>query len=294
MDNIKVTARAKVNLSLEVKGKRDDGYHILSMVMQTIDLSDILQIRKNSSKNIVISSASKIIPCDERNIAFKAAKKFLEEIKSEQGYDIFIEKNIPVEAGMGGGSADAAGVLLGLNKMNKDALSIVKLMEIGLELGADVPFCIVGGTKLADGIGEKFTELKALDMKLLIVKPETSISTAQAFQSLNLESLKENTDNQKLVRAINDADYEKIYKYMNNDLYESSLKFAPEMRPIMEVLTDKFGAEKAMMTGSGSTVFAIFKEDDVLQRAYEYFSKKYRDVYISKTAKEAVEIELIR
>ncbi|MGB5822962.1 MAG: 4-(cytidine 5'-diphospho)-2-C-methyl-D-erythritol kinase [Proteocatella sp.] len=294
MDNINVIARAKVNLSLEVKGKRDDGYHLLSMVMQTIELNDRLKIAKNSNKNIVISSDSKTIPCDDRNIAFKAAKKFLEAIESDQGYDIFIEKNIPVEAGMGGGSADAAGVLVGLNKMNGDVISIEKLMEIGLELGADVPFCIVGGTKLAEGIGEEFTELKDVELKLLIVKPNTSISTAQAFRKLRIDKLKRNPNNRKLIRAINDSDRKKIYEHMDNALYDASLEFAPEMNLIIEKLVNEFQSKKAMMTGTGSTIFAIFEDDSSLQRAYEYFSKKYKDVYITTTAKEAIEVEVVK
>ncbi len=294
MDNINVIARAKVNLSLEVKGKRDDGYHLLSMVMQTIDLSDRLKITKNSNKNILVSSDSQKIPCDESNIAYKAASKFLETIGSNQGYDIFIEKNIPIEAGMGGGSADAAGVLVGLNKMNQDVLSVEKLMEIGLELGADVPFCIVGGTKLAEGIGEEFTNLKDIDLNILIVKPNTSISTAQAFRKLKIDKLKRNPNNRKLIRAINDRDRKRIYEHMDNALYDASLEFAPEMNQIIENLINEFGAKKAMMTGTGSTVFAIFEDDHALQSAYDYFSKKYKDVYITKTAKEAIEVEVVK
>lgn len=294
MDNISIIARAKVNLSLEVKGKRDDGYHLLSMVMQSIDLNDRLKITKNSNKNIVISSDSKAIPCDERNIAYKAAEKFLEAMKSDQGYDIFIEKNIPTEAGMGGGSADAAGVLVGLNKMNGDMFSVETLMQMGLELGADVPFCIVGGTKLAEGIGEEFTNLKDVDMKILIVKPDTSISTSQAFRKLKLDKLRRNPNNRKLIKAINEMDRKRIYEHMDNALYDASLELAPEMNQIIEKLTNEFQSKKAMMTGSGSTVFAIFEDDDGLQKAYDYFSEKYKDVYITKTAKEAIEVELVK
>lgn len=292
MDRINVIARAKVNLSLEVKGKRDDGYHLLSMVMQSIELHDTISIEKNTCKNIIITSNSNNIPCDERNIAYKAANLFNKELGLDTGYNIFIQKNIPSEAGMGGGSADASGVLLALNKFNDDIFPIKKLMEMGLELGADVPFCIVGGTKLAEGIGEEFTELKNVDMKLLIVKPKSSISTAQAFKKLKLDNITNNPDTNKLVEAINKDDKESIYKYMNNALYDSSLEFAPEMDDIIRIMNE-FGSRRAMMTGSGSTVFGIFEDDETLKKAYEYFSNIYKDVYITKTTNEAITLEIM-
>lgn len=292
MDRINVVARAKVNLSLEVKGKRDDGYHLLSMVMQSIELHDTISIEKNTNKNIIITSNSNNIPCDERNIAYKAVSLFNRTLSLDTGYNIFIQKNIPSEAGMGGGSADAAGVLLALNKFNDDIFPIKKLMEIGLELGADVPFCIVGGTKLAEGIGEEFTELKDVEMKLLIVKPKSSISTAQAFKKLKLDNITNNPDTNKLVEAINKGDKESIYKYMNNALYDSSLEFAPEMDDIIRIMNE-FGSRRAMMTGSGSTVFGIFEDDETLKKAYEYFSNIYKDVYITKTTNEAITLEIM-
>lgn len=292
MDRINVVARAKVNLSLEVKGKRDDGYHLLSMVMQSIELHDTISIEKNTNKNIIITSNSNNIPCDERNIAYKAVSLFNRALSLDTGYNIFIQKNIPSEAGMGGGSADAAGVLLALNKFNDDIFPIKKLMEIGLELGADVPFCIVGGTKLAEGIGEEFTELKDVEMKLLIVKPKSSISTAQAFKKLKLDNITNNPDTNKLVEAINKGDKESIYKYMNNALYDSSLEFAPEMDDIIRIMNE-FGSRRAMMTGSGSTVFGIFEDDETLKKAYEYFSNIYKDVYITKTTNEAITLEIM-
>lgn len=292
MDRINVVARAKVNLSLEVKGKRDDGYHLLSMVMQSIELHDTISIEKNTNKNIIITSNSNNIPCDERNIAYKAVSLFNRTLSLDTGYNIFIQKNIPSEAGMGGGSADAAGVLLALNKFNDDIFPIKKLMEIGLELGADVPFCIVGGTKLAEGIGEEFTELKDVEMKLLIVKPKSSISTAQAFKKLKLDNITNNPDTNKLVEAINKDDKESIYKYMNNALYDSSLEFAPEMDDIIRIMNE-FGSRRAMMTGSGSTVFGIFEDDETLKKAYEYFSNIYKDVYITKTTNEAITLEIM-
>lgn len=292
MDRINVVARAKVNLSLEVKGKRDDGYHLLSMVMQSIELHDTISIEKNTNKNIIITSNSNNIPCDERNIAYKAVSLFNRTLSLDTGYNIFIQKNIPSEAGMGGGSADAAGVLLALNKFNDDIFPIKKLMEMGLELGADVPFCIVGGTKLAEGIGEEFTELKDVEMKLLIVKPKSSISTAQAFKKLKLDNITNNPDTNKLVEAINKGDKESIYKYMNNALYDSSLEFAPEMDDIIRIMNE-FGSRRAMMTGSGSTVFGIFEDDETLKKAYEYFSNIYKDVYITKTTNEAITLEIM-
>ncbi|MGL5257029.1 MAG: 4-(cytidine 5'-diphospho)-2-C-methyl-D-erythritol kinase [Proteocatella sp.] len=291
MDSINIIARAKVNLSLEVKGKREDGYHLLSMVMQSIELHDNITIAINKTGKINIDSNVNFIPKDERNIAYKAALLFNEESGLNIGYDIFIKKNIPSGAGMGGGSADAAGVLVALNKLNGELLSDEKLMQIGLKLGADVPFCMVGGTKLAEGIGEEFTELRGIDMKLLIVKPDIGISTAQAFKRLKLDQIKHNPNTENLIAAINKNNKTDIYKYMDNALYDFSLELVPEMESIINTLVD-FGSERAMMTGSGSTVFGIFENENKLKKAYNYFSKLYKDVYITNTTKESITLEL--
>lgn len=291
MDSINIIARAKVNLSLEVKGKREDGYHLLSMVMQSIELHDNITIAINKTGKINIDSNVNFIPKDERNIAYKAALLFNEESGLNIGYDIFIKKNIPSGAGMGGGSADAAGVLAALNKLNGELFSDEKLMQIGLKLGADVPFCMVGGTKLAEGIGEEFTELRGIDMKLLIVKPDIGISTAQAFKRLKLDQIKHNPNTENLIAAINKNNKTDIYKYMDNALYDFSLELVPEMESIINTLVD-FGSERAMMTGSGSTVFGIFENENKLKKAYNYFSKLYKDVYITNTTKESITLEL--
>lgn len=291
MDSINIIARAKVNLSLEVKGKREDGYHLLSMVMQSIELHDNITIAINKTGKINIDSNVNFIPKDERNIAYKAALLFNEESGLNIGYDIFIKKNIPSGAGMGGGSADAAGVLVALNKLNGELFSDEKLMQIGLKLGADVPFCMVGGTKLAEGIGEEFTELRGIDMKLLIVKPDIGISTAQAFKRLKLDQIKHNPNTENLIAAINKNNKTDIYKYMDNALYDFSLELVPEMESIINTLVD-FGSERAMMTGSGSTVFGIFENENKLKKAYNYFSKLYKDVYITNTTKESITLEL--
>lgn len=291
MDSINIIARAKINLSLEVKGKREDGYHILSMVMQSIELYDNIAIVINGTRKITIDSNANFIPKDERNIAYKAAVLFNNESGLSTGYDIFIKKNIPSGAGMGGGSADAAGVLVALNKLNGNLFSNQKLMQMGLKLGADVPFCMVGGTKLAEGIGEEFTELRDIDMKLLIVKPDIGISTAQAFKRLKLDEITHNPDTEKLITAINKNHKRDIYKYMDNALYDFSLELVPEMESIINTLVD-FGSERAMMTGSGSTVFGIFENEDKLKKAYNYFSKLYKDVYITNTTKDSITLEL--
>jgi len=288
MNSINIIARAKINLSLEVKGKRADGYHLLSMVMQTVDISDRITISKNTAGKTGISGNTDKIPFDARNIGLKAARRFLEETGSCQGYDIFIEKHIPTGAGMGGGSADAAGVLAGLNYLNGNPLSTERLMEIGLELGADVPFCLRGGTLLAQGIGEEFTELRDLDLNILIVKPDWGISTSQIFKRLNLDKLPQNPDNKKLVKAINEDDRQNLYKNMGNALYETSLAFVPEMKSIIDKMHLEYRCPKAMMTGSGSTVFGIFEDKHDMQKAYKYFSKLYKDVYITKTVKDSI------
>ena len=261
------------------------------MVMQTVDISDRIKISENRTGRINIAGNTDRIPFDARNIGFRAAVRFLREIRSGRGYDIFIEKNIPSGAGMGGGSADAAAVLSGLNYMNQEPLSMNRLMELGLELGADVPFCLAGGTRLAEGIGEKFTQLRDLDLNLLIVKPDWGISTSQVFRRLNLDSISGNPDNEKLVKAINENDRQGIYANMGNALYETSLAFVPEMKNIISKLHSDFRCPKAMMTGSGSTVFGIFEDAEDLKKAHAYFSEIYRDVYITRTVRESILID---
>ena len=192
MSSIELKSRAKINLSIDVLGKREDGYHLVEMIMQTIDLYDIIKIKEIEIDEININSNSSDIPLNENNIVYKAAKVLKDQFNIKNGVEIFIEKNIPVAAGMAGGSSNAAAVLVGLNKLWKLNLSEVRLQEIGLKLGADVPFCISGNAALAQGIGEELTYIKGLskDTVILVCKPNLFVSTKEVYEGLDLQNIK--------------------------------------------------------------------------------------------------------
>lgn len=291
MEEVKVIARAKINLSLDVKGKREDGYHILSMVMQSVDLADKITLKLNDSGKISVNTNMYYLPTGEKNIAYKAAELFLMEINSKDGIEINIEKQIPVGAGMAGGSTDAAGVLMGLNKLYGFPLTQGKILDLGLSLGADVPFCIVGGTKLAEGIGEKLKPLNHVPLSLLIIKPRKSISTKEVFKKLDINSIQNRPDNNKLIQGIEEQNYNKIYQAMDNSLSSISMELVPEIEEIIEGLELKFNCKKAMMTGSGSTVFGIFEDEEMRNEAYLYYKGLYRDTFLAKTESESIIIE---
>lgn len=291
MKELKLKANAKINLSLDVQGKREDGYHLLSMVMQSIELADNITLKINETGEIQIYSNISYLPTGRKNIAYKAAEIFLEEIKSVDGVEIYIEKHIPMGGGMAGGSTDAAGVLVGLNKLYNKPLPVSKLLELGLSLGADVPFCILGGTRFVQGIGEKLEKLDFANLTLLIIKPKKSISTKEAFGKLDLNNIQNRPDNIKLMEGIKENNKSKIYESMDNSLYQRGLELVPEMQNIIEKLELGFKCKKAMMTGSGSTVFGIFEDNESLQIAYKYFKFRYKNTFITKTAEKSIIIQ---
>ncbi|MEN2258707.1 4-(cytidine 5'-diphospho)-2-C-methyl-D-erythritol kinase [Paraclostridium benzoelyticum] len=204
MNSIDLKSRAKVNLSIDVLGKREDGYHLVEMIMQTIDLYDKLKITEIEENSILIKSNSLDIPLNEDNIMYKAVNLLKNQFNIEKGIEISIEKNIPVAAGMAGGSSNAAAVLVGLNKLWNLGLSENELKDIGLKLGADVPFCITGGSALAEGIGEELTNIKGLpeNLNILVCKPNIFVSTKEVYQSLNMDKVKRRPQNKELIDAL--------------------------------------------------------------------------------------------
>ena len=209
MNSIDLKSRAKINLSIDVLGKRDDGYHIVDMIMQTIDLYDNLKITKIDGDFIKIKSNSKDIPLNQNNIVYKAADILKKRFNIKDGVEIYIQKNIPVAAGMAGGSSNAAAVLVGLNKVWNLGLSESQLKEIGLQLGADVPFCITGGSALAQGIGEELTNIHGLDercVNILVCKPDIFVSTKEVYQSLDMNKVQKRPKNEKLIESLKNDD----------------------------------------------------------------------------------------
>lgn len=291
MNSIDLKSRAKVNLSIDVLGKREDGYHLVEMIMQTIDLYDKLKITEIEENSILIKSNSLDIPLNEDNIMYKAVNLLKNQFNIEKGIEISIEKNIPVAAGMAGGSSNAAAVLVGLNKLWNLGLSENELKHIGLKLGADVPFCITGGSALAEGIGEKLTNIKGLpeDLNILVCKPNIFVSTKEVYQSLNMDKVKRRPQNKELIDALQKEDVKFISENMMNVLEEvTSLKYS-EIGQIEDIMI-KNKALGSMMSGSGPTVFGLFDNKDCAIKAKEDLQAKYNQVYLVKSSNKGVEI----
>jgi 4-diphosphocytidyl-2-C-methyl-D-erythritol kinase len=279
---MKIRAYAKINLTLDITGKREDGYHLLRMIMQNVDLYDEIDIEKIES-GIVIEADKIYIPTDERNLAYKAAKIFMEEFNISEGVKIKITKNIPVAAGMAGGSTDAAAVLKAMKDLFKINVSESKLMELGLKLGADIPFCIKGGTALCEGIGEIITPLKSFkDHVLVIVKPNFGLSTKDVYKDIEVQKIFRHPKTEEVIQAIEENDVVFVSENLMNILENVSLKKHKILREIKITLLNQ-GAIGSLMTGSGPTVFGIFENIDKAEKCFEYFKSKYDQVYLSKT-----------
>ena len=291
MKSIELKSRAKINLSIDVLGKREDGYHLVEMIMQTIDLYDIINITENDIDEININSNSLDIPLNKNNIVYKAAEVLKERFNIKSGLNIFIQKNIPVAAGMAGGSCNAAAVLVGLNKLWNLKLSEKQLQEIGLALGADVPFCISGNAALAQGIGEELTYIKGLpkDTSILICKPNLFVSTKDVYQGLDLDNIKDRPDNKLLIKCLEEGNIKLLSENMVNVLESVTSKMHEEILDIEKVMLDN-NALGSMMSGSGPTVFGLFEKEEDAIKGKEKLLKKYNQVYVVRSSERGVEI----
>ncbi len=281
MDTVELLAPAKINLALDVIGKRADGYHDVKMIMQSISLADRVRVTKNSGRTR-ISSNERSIPLNENNIAFKAWKLLKEQFHLPGGVDIFLDKRITVAAGLAGGSANAAAVLKGVNSLFDLGLSNKSLAEIGSRIGADVAFCVIGGTALAEGIGEILTPLPSLPTAwLVLVNPGFSVSTGEVYQSLHWQSISHRPDMDFMVQAVKSGDWGKISVHMVNVLEEVTLKKYPELNQIKAVLNE--AGLKSLMSGSGPTVFGIADTYEKAIRTAETIKNKWETVLIAHT-----------
>ena len=269
---------AKVNLGLDIVGRRDDGYHEVRMIMQSVDLKDCMTLTVTDEDIVAIMTDSKDIPADDSNIVIKAIKLLKQEYGIKKGINVELKKNIPIAGGMAGGSADAAAALRGMNELFNLKLDDKKLCKLGVKLGADVPYCIMGGTMLSEGIGEVLTPLKsAPDCYVAIVKPAFSVSTKkvyEAYDSLSGDRII-HPDIDGLIDAINEGDLYKMCTCMGNSLESVTEKDHPYITEIKRILEEK-GAVKAMMSGSGPTVFAIFDDKDKANSAISVFDNNER------------------
>lgn len=270
---------AKINLTLDVTGKLENGYHTLSMIMQSIDVCDELSFEKTADETILFSMNKDLpdkIPA-EKNLVYKAAKLMKDTFKIDGGFKIHLTKNIPAAAGLAGGSSDCAATLIGINELCGLGLDIEKLCEIGVKLGAYVPFCIRKGTMLAEGIGEILTPLAPLTgIPVLLIKPNISISTPYVYKHLKLNELDYHPDNKAVISYIKDNNIKKIAASLSNVLETVTIPENPIIAELKHYLTEN-GAIGSLMSGSGPTTFGIFENMETAKKAYEKAKADFPD-----------------
>lgn len=273
---------AKINLTLDVLGKLDNGYHEIKMIMQSINLFDLVIVDMQPS-GISISTNCSHLPNNSKNIAYKAAELFFKETKTDGGAKILIHKNIPVAAGLAGGSGNAAAVLCALNLLYNTHLSDSELAEIGLMLGADVPYCIFGGTYLAEGIGERLTPLPSAEgLPIVLVKPPVNVSTATIYNNIDSEKNLPHPDTDAAVSALKSGDTGALCANLFNIMEPVTQNICPQIPQIKQTLID-LGACAAVMSGSGPTVFGIFPDNSSAKNAHDILSEKYAEVFLTHT-----------
>ena len=275
-------AFAKLNISLDVTGRRPDGYHDMRMVMQTVTLCDDVSVSLREDGAVHARTNLRYLPCDERNIAVKAARAFFAKAEMKNaGADIGIRKRIPVCAGMGGGSSDGAAVLRALNRLCGKPFSLPELEALGASLGSDIPFCVAGGTALAEGRGEVLSPLPDLPAcRFVIVKPRFSVSTPELFSKLDRSPVKRHPDTDGIVSAIRAGDLPGVCRRMYN-VFEDVLPPKPDDVAVIKSRLLDCGARGAMMTGTGSAVFGVFDSEAAAEAARAALSKSYGEVFLS-------------
>ena len=269
MDDISLKALAKINLGLDVVRRREDGYHEVRMIMQTIHLYDRLKITKTKTPGIEIHSNLPFLPVNENNLVYKAGQLLMNEFGVKEGVRVDLLKRIPVAAGMAGGSSDAAAMLYGINQLFDLGLSRKQLMKRGVSIGADVPYCLMRGTALAEGIGEKLKQLPPMvKCPVLIAKPQISVSTKFVYQNLKLDGTTVHPDIDALIRDIKKKDLCAVTADMGNVLETVTIPNYPVIAEIKKQMIHS-GALGAMMSGSGPTVFGLFENERQARKAYE-------------------------
>lgn len=287
MKTVTIKAPAKVNLTLDVTGKRPNGYHDLKMIMQTISVFDEIKLSLTEEEKIDLHMNKELpdkIPA-EKNLVYKAAALMKEKFDIKGGFDIELQKSIPAAAGLAGGSSDCAATLIAVNEVCELGLTTQELCDIGVKLGADVPFCIRKGTMLSEGIGEILTPLTPFkDVWVVLVKPDISVSTAYVYTHLDLPNLKYHPDTEKAIECIGNGDISGLSNVLSNVLETVTVPEYPVLTEIKEFLVQN-GAAGSLMSGSGPTVFGIFKNKEDARRAYDKAGEKYRgyDVLICQT-----------
>lgn len=271
MDEYQVSACAKINLGLDVVRRLPNGYHQVKMIMQSVDIRDELTLRRTES-GITVTTDSAELPTDENNLIYKAAALMSETYRICGGVHIHLRKTIPIAAGMAGGSTDAAAAIKGINTLFGLGEPLPRLMELAVSIGADVPYCILGGTALAEGIGEKLTPLPPMpDCSILVAKPGISVSTKYVYEHLDAQEPASHPDIDGMTAAVRVGDLEGILERMENVLETVTVPAHPVIRSIKERMLD-LGAANSLMSGSGPTVFGIFREKETARKAFEQLS----------------------
>lgn len=282
-NDISLKALAKINLGLDVVRRREDGYHEVRMIMQTIQLYDRLDIKRTQEPGIQIQTNLSFLPVNENNLIYKAAKLLMDEFSITDGVSVKLDKRIPVAAGMAGGSTDAAAMLIGVNRLFSLGLTKRQLMERGVQIGADVPYCIMRGTALAEGIGEALSPLPPMvKCPVLIAKPSISVSTKFVYQNLKLDDTTIHPDIDLLIDDIKAKNLHDIAAHMGNVLETVTIPNYPVIDEIKKHMLSN-GALGAMMSGSGPTVFGLFDDEDTAKKAYKAMRSSHlaRQVYLT-------------
>ncbi len=281
MNELVKTAKAKINLTLDVLGKREDGYHDLKMIMAEIPLSDTVILTKQ--EEISVSTNLSFLPNNEKNIAFRAASLFFGETKIPGGVGIRIEKQIPVSAGLAGGSTDAAAVLRGLNELYETDISLQKLQQMGDMIGKDIPFCLQGGVALAEGTGERLCQLPNLPHGwIVLIKPRfINVSTKEIFTALQASKLELHPDTLGAVRALEQGDLHGLSRRLYNVLEEVTVKKYPLIAELKAVMLEN-GALGSVMSGSGPSVFGLFDSETSAQQAMAQLLHYDKQVFLMK------------
>lgn len=284
MKQASIEAYAKINLTLDVTGKRPNGYHDVCMVMQSIGIHDIVTVQtETGADDIELTISHCDLPTDSSNLAYRAAQLFLQRTnKQSDGIRIHIEKHNPIAAGLAGGSTDAAAVLVLLNDLYQTGLTQEQLMEMGLALGADVPFCIAGGTMLAEGIGEVLTPLPHAPQAFVVLcKPPVAVSTPAIYRAIDSVDIARRPDTQAMLRALKDGDLQAVSALLYNVMQPVTANMHPEIEDICRIMREH-GAMNAIMSGSGPTVFGLFADRERAEKARKFLAAHYAEVFLTK------------
>lgn len=284
MEKIELKAYGKINLGLDVIRKRPDGYHDLDMIMQMVDVYDDIVITKNKTGKIEVKTDTAVLSNGKDNLAYMAAKMLMDEFKIKDGVNIYINKRIPIAGGMAGGSSDCATTLMGINQLFELGLSKEELMERGVKLGADVPYCVLGGTAIARGIGEVLIPLPApADCHVIIAKPPVSVSTAYVYGHIKPLEITKRPDIEAMAQSIKDGDLKKMASLIYNVMEDVTVGEYPIISEIKQVMIDN-GALNSIMSGSGPTVFGLFDDKEKAQQCVKTLEEKglTQQLYLTK------------